>query len=324
MKAVVTGVAGFIGYHVASRLLARGDHVVGVDNLNDYYSVPLKEARLVRLENQAGFRFARADVSREDDLSAALGDAADADVVIHLAAQAGVRYSIENPLAYVDANVRALVVVFEQALKMKTRPPVVYASSSSVYGGNTKVPFSETDRVDDPVSVYAATKRAGELIAHSYAHVHGLASTGLRFFTVYGPFGRPDMAPWLFADAILRGEPISVFNHGNMARDFTFIDDIAAGAVAAVDRIMAKPAETAPVYNLGNSRPVALLDFIAEIEKATGREAIKRFKDMPAADVERTAADISLAARDLGFEPKTSLDVGIPVFVEWFRGYNGV
>lgn len=322
MKAIVTGAAGFIGFHVARRLLSRGDTVVGLDNLNDYYTVDLKETRLARLEDHSGFRFARADISDEKAVAAATADAMDADVIVHLAAQAGVRYSIENPLAYVDTNVRAQVVVFEQALKMSRKPPVVYASSSSVYGGNTKMPFSEEDRVDDPVSVYAATKRAGELLARSYAHVHGLASTGLRFFTVYGPYGRPDMAPWLFTDAILKGEPISVFNHGDMARDFTFIDDIVAGVVAAVDRIRDAPSEIAPVYNLGNSNPVSLMDFIGEIEKAVGREAIKRFKDMPAADVERTAADITLAARDLGFDPKTPLHEGIPVFVEWFRGYN--
>jgi len=323
MKAIVTGAAGFIGFHVAASLLGRGDTVLGVDNLNPYYAVGLKEARLARLEAQPGFSFARADISEEAAASAAFAMGADAEVIIHLAAQAGVRYSIENPIAYVETNVRGQVVVFEAARRLAKRPPVVYASSSSVYGGNAKTPFSEEDRVDDPVSVYAATKRAGELLARSYAHVHGIASTGLRFFTVYGPFGRPDMAPWLFTDAILKGEPISVFNHGNMARDFTFIDDIVAGVVAAVDRIIERPAQTAPVYNLGNSRPVALMDFIAEIEKATGRKAVKQFRDMPAADVERTAADVSLASRDLNFSPKTPLDVGIPIFVDWFRGYNG-
>jgi UDP-glucuronate 4-epimerase len=323
MRAIVTGAAGFIGFHVASRLLARGDTVFGVDSLDEYYSVSLKQARLAQLEAHPRFGFAVADISDEAAAAAAFSEAGDSDVVVHLAAQAGVRHSIDNPLAYVDANVRAQVVVFEQARRMEKRPSVVYASSSSVYGGNTKPPFSAQDRVDDPISVYAATKRAGELLARSYAHVHGVASTGLRFFTVYGPFGRPDMAPWLFTDAILKGDPISVFNHGNMARDFTFIDDVVDGVVAAVDRIVERPSGIAPVYNIGNGRPLALLDFIAAIEKATGRHAIRQLRDMPAADVERTAADISLAARDLGFHPKTPLEVGIPVFVEWLRDYKG-
>jgi UDP-glucuronate 4-epimerase len=234
-----------------------------------------------------------------------------------------VRYSVENPAAYVDANVHGQVTIFEQARKMPKRPPVVYASSSSVYGANTKVPFSESDPVDHPVSVYAATKRSAELLAHSYRHVHNLASTGLRFFTVYGPYGRPDMAPWLFTDAILKGEPIKVYNHGRMERDFTFINDIVDGVFGAVSRILERPQETAPVYNLGNNKPVTLMRFIEIIEQACGREAIKQLAPMPPADVERTYADIDLASRDLGFSPATSLEDGLPLFVEWFRGYNG-
>ncbi|YBV98189.1 SDR family NAD(P)-dependent oxidoreductase [Phyllobacteriaceae bacterium JZ32] len=323
MKAIVTGAAGFIGFHTARRLLREGWQVVGIDDLNAYYPVELKETRLSALQGQTNFRFARADIADAVALKAAIGADLDADIVVHLAAQAGVRYSIENPSAYVSANVQGQVTVFEQALTMPKRPPVVYASSSSVYGANKKMPFSESDAVDRPVSVYAATKRAGELLAHSYAQVHGLPSTGLRFFTVYGPYGRPDMAPWLFTSAILKGEPIRVFNNGQMARDFTYIDDIVSGVMGAVNRILDRPSDVAPVYNLGNSSPVALNDFIAEIEKATGRQAIKKLEPMPPADVPRTYADIALAARDLGFAPVTPLAQGIPLFVEWFRGYNG-
>ncbi|GAB1581311.1 SDR family NAD(P)-dependent oxidoreductase [Phyllobacterium phragmitis] len=323
MKAIVTGAAGFIGFHTARRLLREGWQVVGIDDLNAYYPVELKETRLSALQGQTNFRFARADIADAVALKAAIGADLDADIVVHLAAQAGVRYSIENPSAYVSANVQGQVTVFEQALTMPKRPPVVYASSSSVYGANEKMPFSESDAVDRPVSVYAATKRAGELLAHSYAQVHGLPSTGLRFFTVYGPYGRPDMAPWLFTSAILKGEPIRVFNNGQMARDFTYIDDIVSGVMGAVNRILDRPSDVAPVYNLGNSSPVALNDFIAEIEKATGRQAIKKLEPMPPADVPRTYADIALAARDLGFAPVTPLAQGIPLFVEWFRGYNG-
>jgi UDP-glucuronate 4-epimerase len=323
MKAIVTGAAGFIGFHTAKALLDQGWDVIGIDNLNPYYPVALKETRLAALQNRPGFRFAEGDISEPQALQAAIGGDTDADVIVHLAAQAGVRYSIENPSAYISANVQGQVTVFEQALKLPKRPPVVYASSSSVYGANDKTPFSESDAVDRPVSVYAATKRAGELLAHSYAQVHKLPSTGLRFFTVYGPYGRPDMAPWLFTRAILKGEPIRVFNNGAMERDFTYIDDIVSGVLGAVKRILAEPQATAPVYNLGNSSPVALSDFIAEIEKATGRPAIKKLEPMPPADVQRTYADIDLAARDLGFAPVTPLSKGIPLFVEWFRGYNG-
>ncbi|MRG56082.1 SDR family NAD(P)-dependent oxidoreductase [Phyllobacterium sp. SYP-B3895] len=323
MKAIVTGAAGFIGFHVARRLATEGVEIVAIDNVNDYYPVALKETRLSALDGHAGIRFVRANIANAGELAAAIGEDTDADVIIHLAAQAGVRYSVENPAAYVDANVHGQVTVFEQALRMKKRPPIVYASSSSVYGTNSKVPFSESDPVDNPVSVYAATKRSGELLAHSYRHVHKIASTGLRFFTVYGPYGRPDMAPWLFTDAILKGEPIKVYNHGKMERDFTFIDDIVNGVVGAMNRILTNPEATAPVYNLGNNKPVALMRFIEIIEKACGREATKEFAPMPPADVPRTYADIDLAARDLGFSPSTSLEEGIPLFVEWFRGYNG-
>lgn len=321
MKIFLTGAAGFIGYHAAQRFLERGDTVVGVDNLSDYYSVELKKARLGRLAAFERFRFALADVADPAQLAAAAGKDG-FDVIVHLAAQAGVRYSIENPFPYVQTNVAGQVAVFEQAARLG-RIPVVFASSSSVYGANEKIPFAEDDRVDQPVSVYAATKRAGELLAHAYGETRGIASTGLRFFTVYGPYGRPDMAPWLFTDAILKGEPIQVFNNGDMERDFTHVSDIIAGVVAAADRILARPDATEPTYNLGNNNPVRLLDFIAAIERATGRQATLEMRPKPAGDVVRTYADIELAARDLGFCPAVPLDEGIADFVDWFRTYNG-
>ena len=324
MKVLLTGAAGFIGYHSARRLLDRGDEVLGVDNLNDYYPVALKQDRLAQLNGRNGFRFLRCDVARRDSVDALAAEAAETDVIVHLAAQAGVRYSIENPFAYVESNVTGQVAILELAARLPKRPPVVYASSSSVYGAEEEVPFREEARADKPVSVYAATKRAGELLAHAYGAIHGIGSTGLRFFTVYGRYGRPDMAPWLFTDAILRGKPISVFNAGNMLRDFTHVDDIAKGVVAAADRIMAKPDETAPVYNLGNNSPVGLLDFIAAIERAAGRPAIKEMRPKPSGDVPRTFADITLAQRDLGFAPATRLEDGMADFVQWYRGYAGL
>ncbi len=319
MRVLLTGAAGFIGHHAAQRFLDRGDTVVGVDNLSDHYSVELKKARLARLAGFDRFRFAVADIADPAQLAAAAGEDG-FDAIVHLAAQAGVRYSIENPHPYVQTNVAGQVAVFEQAVRLG-RIPVVFASSSSVYGANDKIPFAEADRTDRPVSVYAATKRAGELLAHAYGETCGVASTGLRFFTVYGRYGRPDMAPWLFTDAILKGEPIQVFNNGEMERDFTHVNDIAAGVVAAADRILARPVEA--IYNLGNNNPVRLLDFIAAIERATGRTARLEMRPKPAGDVVRTYADIALATRDLGFRPTVPLDEGIADFVEWFRAYNG-
>ena len=324
MKILLTGAAGFVGFHTAKRFLERGDTVVGIDNLNSYYAPTLKQARLSLLHNHGRFEFHQADVADPDALSNAVESAGDADLIVHFAAQAGVRYSIENPYSYVSSNVTGQVAILELVSKLQKRPPVVYASSSSVYGSNEKVPFCETDPVVQPVSVYAATKRAAELLAATYRDMHGLRSTGLRFFTVYGRYGRPDMAPWLFTEAILRGEPISVFNNGDMQRDFTHVDDIAAGAIAAADRILADPENTAPIYNLGNNQPVRLMDFIAAIETATGRRARKEMKPKPPGDVLITYANIDLAARDLGFAPKVRLDDGIADFVEWFRGYNGI
>ena len=322
MHVLLTGAAGFIGYHTARRFLERGDTVLGLDDLNDYYDPGLKRARLAALERFDGFRFAVADIAAPDQLAAVTKDAGRFDVIVHLAAQAGVRYSVENPYAYVHSNVTGQVAMFELAAHHGGLP-VVYASSSSVYGANEKVPFAEDDRVDRPVSVYAATKRAGELLAHAYAQTRGLASTGLRFFTVYGRFGRPDMAPWLFTDAILKGETISVFNDGDMERDFTHVSDIATGVVSAAMLIASDPKAAAPVYNLGNNRPVRLMDFIAAIEKAANRKASMAFKPKPAGDVVRTFADIARARRDLGYNPATRLEDGIADFVEWFRSYNG-
>ena len=324
MNILLTGAAGFIGYHAARRFLERGDTVVGLDNLNSYYPVSLKQARLAELQPLKAFSFHQIDIARRDLAEAALALAHDVDVIVHLAAQAGVRYSIQDPFAYVDSNVTGQVAILELAAKLPRRPPVVYASSSSVYGSDSTPPFTETARADAPISVYAATKRAGEMLAHAYGAVHGIQSTGLRFFTVYGPYGRPDMAPWLFTDAILRGRPISVFNDGRMRRDFTHVDDIAAGVVAAADRIRVKPDETERVYNLGHNDPVELMDFIAAIEQAAGRKAITEMKPKPAGDVELTFADIARSKRDLDFEPRIGLAEGIADFVGWYRAYAGI
>jgi UDP-glucuronate 4-epimerase len=322
MKILVTGAAGFIGFHTAKRLLERGDEVIGIDSLNAYYSQALKEERLAQLAPFPRFSFREMDVAAEDFGGAIKAAAPDVDLIVHLAAQAGVRYSVENPRAYVEANVTGQVSIFELAASLPARPPVVYASSSSVYGAQQTVPYAESARADQPVSVYAATKRAGELLAHAYGELHGIASTGLRFFTVYGRYGRPDMAPWLFTDAILAGRPIQVFDNGAMERDFTHVDDIVAGVVAAADRIVERPKETEPVYNLGNNRPVKLLDFIAAIEEAAGRKAIMEMKPRPKGDVPRTFADITLAQRDLGFAPKTLLADGIADFVGWYAAWR--
>lgn len=322
MKAIVTGVAGFIGFSISRELLRQGYEVIGLDNLNNYYAVELKKARLEKIKNNSSFRFFKADISNERELREAVGHEKDVDVIVHMAAQAGVRYSIKNPSAYVTANVEGMVRIFEQALNLPSRPPVVYASSSSVYGANKKVPFSEEDRVDDPVSVYAATKRAGELLARSYSHVHKLKTAGLRFFTVYGPWGRPDMAPWLFTDAILSERVIKLFNYGNMQRDFTYIDDIVHGVMGVVKNIIKEPEKVADIYNLGNNQPVKLMEFVAAIEKATGKKALTELCPMPPADVEKTYADISRAERDLAFYPKMSIADGMEKFVSWFKTYQ--
>jgi UDP-glucuronate 4-epimerase len=321
---IVTGAAGFIGSHVAAALLDRGDAVVGIDNLNPYYDVRLKEARLARLKGREGFVFEHADIADKDAIGAIVGRHAGTRGVIHLAAQAGVRYSLENPYAYADANVMGQVVMLEAARRLPKLERLVYASSSSVYGGNDKLPFAVEDRVDRPVSLYAATKRAGELIAECYAGLWGLDLVGLRFFTVYGPWGRPDMAAFLFTRAMLEGKPIDVFNEGRMKRDFTYIDDIVAGILASLDTAPAAGAARHRVYNLGNHRPEELTDFIAIIEKALGITAKKNLLPMQKGDVPATFADIETTRRDLGWAPTTPLSEGLPRFVKWYREYYGV
>jgi UDP-glucuronate 4-epimerase len=325
MTILVTGAAGFIGSHVAAALLDRGESVLGLDNLNDYYAVALKEARLARLTGRPGFRFIRADISDRATVEGLWPQFGDVTGVVHLAAQPGVRYSIENPYAYVDANVTGQVTLLEAARRMPGLKHFVYASTSSVYGANRKMPFSVEDRVDSPVSVYAATKKAAEMLAFTYSHLYQMPMTGLRFFTVYGPWSRPDMATWLFADAITAGRPIRVFNGGKMKRDFTYIDDIVAGVLAALDRPAPVDAETgAPcrVFNLGNNRCEELMRFIGVLEQAFGREAVKVMEPMQAGDVQETAADIELSRQVLGFEPKTPIEIGLPRFVEWYKGYH--
>ncbi|HJT44240.1 MAG TPA: NAD-dependent epimerase/dehydratase family protein [Rhizomicrobium sp.] len=321
-KILVTGAAGFIGAAVCRALSARGDAVIGVDNLNGYYDTRLKEARLALLTPLSNFTFRKADIADKEAMLALA--APDIAGIVHLAAQPGVRYSLENPFAYVTANVMGHTVMLELARALQSAGAAfkhfVYASSSSVYGANKKTPFAVGDAVDHPNSLYAATKRADELFSHTYAHLYGIASTGLRFFTVYGPWGRPDMAPILFAKAIAADEPIKVFNHGQMWRDFTYIDDIVAGVLKALDR----PATGTPphaLYNLGNNRSEKLTDFIAELEKALGKKAQMIMTQMQPGDVPATYADIQASSRDLGFQPTTPISVGIPKFIAWFRDY---
>jgi UDP-glucuronate 4-epimerase len=335
MKILVTGAAGFIGSHLAIRLLERGDAVVGLDNLNDYYDVSLKEARLARVSAHQGFRFVRGDVADRDGM-AALFAAERFDKVVHLAAQAGVRYSLTNPHAYVDANLVGFTNILEGCRHSRVQH-LVYASSSSVYGANVVQPFSEHHSVDHPVSLYAATKKANELMAHVYAHLFGLPTTGLRFFTVYGPWGRPDMALFLFTKAILAGQPIDIFNHGNMIRDFTYIDDIVEGVVRVTDatpvpdpsydRVAADPAtSSAPyrVFNIGNNNPVKLMEFVEAIEEAVGKPAIRNLTDIQPGDVPSTFADVSALEAAVGFKPATPVREGIRRFVAWYRDYYRV
>jgi UDP-glucuronate 4-epimerase len=334
-KILVTGAAGFIGYHLAERLLARGDEVVGLDHLNAYYDVRLKEARLARLTAHASFRFVRMDLEDREGMSA-LFAAERFDRVVNLAAQAGVRYSLTNPHAYVDSNLVGFLNVLEGCRHQRVQH-LVYASSSSVYGANTTMPFSVHDNVDHPLSLYAATKKANELMAHTYSHLYGLPTTGLRFFTVYGPWGRPDMALFLFTKAILEGRPIDVFNEGRMRRDFTYIDDIVEGVVRVLDRTATPNAawsSAAPdpgtsgapyrLYNIGNHSPVELLHMIEVLEQCLGRRAERRLLPMQPGDVPATAADVDDLARDVGFAPATPITEGIPRFVEWYRSYHGV
>lgn len=332
MKILLTGAAGFIGLHVARRLLERGDEVVGIDNLNDYYDPRLKLARLECLKPYANFRFVRLDVADAAAL-AQLFAVEKFSRVIHLAAQAGVRYSLSNPQAYIQSNLVGFGNVLE-GCRQNAVEHLVYASSSSVYGANTRMPFSVHDEVNHPVSIYAATKKSNELMAHSYSHLFGLPTTGLRYFTVYGPWGRPDMSPWLFTSAILEGRAIDVFNHGKMQRDFTFVGDIADGTVKVMDHVAtpntafdsAQPDPASSfspyrIYNIGNHQPVELMSFIEAIERALGREAKKNFLPMQAGDVLATYADVEDLQRDVGFSPKTPLAEGIGQWADWFLDY---
>lgn len=335
MSIVVTGCAGFIGYHVTRRLLELGHEVVGVDQMNSYYEVSLKEARLALLESQAGFHFVRADLEDKEAMDRLFAEFQPRQV-IHLAAQAGVRYSLEQPHAYTQANITGFLNVLEGCRHHEVRH-LIYASSSSVYGANAKVPFHEADVVDHPVSLYAATKKANELMAHTYSHLYGLPVTGLRFFTVYGPWGRPDMAYFLFTEAILKGQPIKVYNQGEMSRDFTYVDDVVEGIVRLLDK---KPVgdpqwdATHPVpstsyapyrvYNIGNQEPVALLRMIEMIEELLGKKAEKIMLPMQPGDVKSTYADVSALMRDVGYQPSTRLEDGLASFVSWYKDYYGI
>ena len=332
MKILVTGAAGFIGFHLSKRLLERGDTVVGLDNVNDYYDPNLKEARLAILADYDRFSFERLDLADKEGMEACF-EKHDFERVVHLAAQAGVRYSLTNPHAYIDSNLVGFTNILEGCRHQEV-PHLVYASSSSVYGANTSMPFSIHDNVDHPVSLYAATKKSNELMAHTYSHLYGLPTTGLRFFTVYGPWGRPDMALFLFTDAILEGRAINVFNHGDMRRDFTYIDDIIEGVVRVTDKI-AEPnpawsggdpdpgTSYAPyrIYNIGNNNPVELMDMIGSLEDCLGQKAEKNFMDMQPGDVKETYADVQDLIDDVDFKPDTPLADGIAAFVDWYRDY---
>lgn len=335
MKLLVTGAAGFIGFHVSKFLLDRGDDVVGLDNLNDYYDVGLKQSRLDLLEASEGFRFVKLDLADRQGVAQLFSDEK-FDRVIHLGAQAGVRYSIENPLAYIDSNIQGTITVLE-GCRHNSVEHLVYASTSSVYGANTRMPFSVHDNVDHPLSLYAATKKSNELMAHTYASLYGLPVTGLRFFTVYGPYGRPDMALFLFTKNILAGKPIDVFNYGHHKRDFTYIDDIVNGVIRACDQIATANAQwdsTSPdpatsrapyrLYNIGNQQPIELMRYIEVIEDCLGRKAEKNLLPMQAGDVPDTWADVDDLVADVGYRPDTPIETGVARFVDWYREYYKV
>ncbi len=326
MTVLITGAAGFIGFHTSLRLLARGETVVGVDNLNAYYDPALKARRLALLAEHRNFVFHRGDIADRAAMAAVAAAHPDIDRYINLAAQAGVRHSLTAPFDYSHSNVEGHLVMLELARANPRCRHFVYASSSSVYGTNTKLPFSVEDRVDTPISLYAATKRAGELVSHSYSHLFRIPTTGLRFFTVYGPWGRPDMAAYLFASAIVAGRPIRVFNNGDMRRDFTFIDDIVSGVVGVLDNPPPDTGTTPPyrLYNIGNNRSEGLMDYIGLIEQALGRKAIMELEPMQPGDVKETYADISAIQRDVGFAPATPISEGIPRFIAWFKDFNGL
>ncbi len=325
MTVLVTGAAGFIGFHLSKALMARGEDVVGFDNFDPYYDVRLKEARAAELAKNKNFRMVRGELAADGAFAAALADKS-IDRVVHLAAQAGVRYSLSHPEVYIRTNIIGHFNVIEACRQRGDIKHLVYASSSSVYGGNDKLPFSVDDKIDKPVSLYAATKAANELVSHAYSHLFAVPATGLRFFTVYGPWGRPDMSLWIFTKAILEGKPIPLFNGGEMRRDFTYVDDIVAGVIAALDRPPAAGDKKAAhrVYNLGNHRSEPLMRFVELIERATNHKAILDKQPMQPGDVRESFADIEASRRDLGFEPKTTIDVGVPRFVDWFRAYNGI
>ncbi len=326
MTLLVTGAAGFIGFHLTRALLNEGGEVIGVDNLNDYYDVTLKEARLEQLAANSGFVFHHLDIADQGGMEKLVADNPGITGVLHMAAQAGVRYSLENPMAYAQTNLQGQLQLLEVCRRLGNLEHFIFASSSSVYGGRVELPFRVEDRTDNPVSLYAATKRSGELMCHSYAHLYDLPITALRFFTVYGPWGRPDMAYFMFTKSILAGEPIDVFNNGEMRRDFTYIDDVVEGVLSCLKHPPVRKDETAPfaLYNIGNNRSENLMDFIAVIEKETGKKADVNFKPMQPGDVKETFADVDSAKRDFGFDPETGIDDGLPRFVEWYRDFYGV
>lgn len=319
----VTGVAGFIGFHTAQRLLERGRSVVGVDNINDYYDVNLKFARLAELEKHANFKFFKADISDRDEMERIWAEQGPFQEVVHLAAQAGVRYSLENPYSYIQSNCMGHLVIMELCRHTENFKHLVYASSSSVYGGNTKYPYSINDPVNQPVSLYAATKRSDELMSHTYSHLYKIPQTGLRFFTVYGPWGRPDMSPIIFTKAILAGDKVPVFNNGDMKRDFTYVDDIVSGVLAVLEK---PPEDDVPhrVLNIGNNKSEKLMDFISVIERSLNSKADIEFMPMQAGDVKETAADITETTEICGYQPTTTIDDGIPKFIDWYRKYYDI
>jgi UDP-glucuronate 4-epimerase len=321
---LVTGVAGFIGFHVAAHLLERGEQVIGIDNVNDYYDTSLKEARLLELQsspNAESFEFIKLDIADDAAMEIFFKDQ-QFERIVHLAAQAGVRYSIENPHAYIESNIRGFMNILTGALAKKVNH-LVYASSSSVYGNSKKIPFSTDDPVDNPVSMYAATKKSNELMAHVYSHLYQMPTTGLRFFTVYGPWGRPDMSPFIFADAIFNETPIKLFNYGKHQRDFTYIDDIVQGVVSVLDSPPSVVEDVAPyqVYNIGNNSPVELLDYVETLERHIGKKAITELAPLQPGDVVTTYADVEDLEKDIGYRPSTSIDEGVGKFIDWYRDY---
>ncbi|EME68557.1 nucleoside-diphosphate-sugar epimerase [Paramagnetospirillum caucaseum] len=326
MTILVTGAAGFIGYHTSLRLLARGERVLGIDCLSPYYDVRLKQTRLEHLRRHDGFSFIQVDIADRTAMAEVARSHPEVTAYINLAAQAGVRHSLTAPFDYTHSNIEGHLVMLEMARANPKCRHFVYASSSSVYGANTKLPFSVDDRVDTPISLYAASKRSGELMSHSYSHLFRVPTTGLRFFTVYGPWGRPDMAAYLFADAIVAGQPIKVFNNGDMRRDFTYIDDIVSGVVGVLDNPPADDGKAPPcrLYNIGNNNSEKLMDFIGLVESALGRKAAYDFQPMQPGDVKETYADISAIQRDVGFAPTTPISVGVPNFIAWYKQYHGL